>query len=158
MKLPKSRIIEILLVDDDLEDIRLMVEGLKQMTMCYNLNFAHDGIEAMDCLRRQGKFLTAQRPDIILLDLNMPCKDGREVLAEIKRDADLKTIPVIVLSTSADEDDLRHSYGSGANSFVTKPADLQQFMDVVKAIEDFWFGISTLPGQILPKTFPASAS
>jgi two-component system, chemotaxis family, response regulator Rcp1 len=126
-----------------------MVEGLKQMTMRYNLSFAHNGIEAMDFLRRQGKFPAAPRPDIILLDLNMPCKDGREVLAEIKRAPGLKTIPVIVLTTSADEDDLRHSYDSGANSFVTKPADLQQFMNVVKAIEDFWFVISTLPGRIV---------
>jgi two-component system, chemotaxis family, response regulator Rcp1 len=124
-----------------------MVKGLTQMTMRYNLNFAHDGIEAMDFLRRQGKFTAAQRPDIILLDLNMPRKDGREALAEIKQDLDLKLIPVVVLTTSADEDDLRHSYDAGANSFVTKPADLQQFMNVVKAIEKFWFGISTLPGR-----------
>ena len=148
MVFQSSRIIEILLVDDDLEDIRLMVEGLKQMTTSYNLNFAHDGMEALDFLRRQGKFPAAPRPDIILLDLNMPRKDGREVLAEIKQDLDLKVIPVVVLTTSADEDDLRNSYHSGANSFVTKPADLQQFMNVVKAIEDFWFGISTLPGRM----------
>jgi two-component system, chemotaxis family, response regulator Rcp1 len=124
-----------------------MVEGLKQMKMRYNLSFAHNGIEAMEFLRRQGGFPTAPHPDIILLDLNMPRKDGREVLAEIKQHPDLKLIPVIVLITSADEDDLRHSYDSGANSFVTKPADLQQFMNVVKAIEDFWFVISTLPGR-----------
>src|ERR1700729_3420209 len=142
-----NRPIEILLVEDDLEDVRLMVEGLKQMTMRYNLSFAHDGIEAIDFLRRRGKFSAAQRPDIILLDLNMPCKDGREVLVEIKQDPDLKLIPVVVLTTSADEDDLRHSYFAGANSFVTKPADLVQFMKVVKAIEDFWFSISTLPGR-----------
>lgn len=121
------------------------------MTTRYNLNFAHDGVEAMDFLRRKGKYLAAQRPDIILLDLNMPCKDGREVLAEIKKDPDLKRIPVVVLTTSADEDDLRHSYDAGANSYVTKPSDLQQFMDVVKATEDFWFGISTLPGRNGPR-------
>jgi two-component system response regulator len=120
--------------------------------MCYNLNFAHDGIEAMAFLRRHGKSSASPRPDIILLDLNMPCKDGREVLAEIKQDRDLKLIPVVVLTTSADEDDLRRSYGAGANSYVTKPADLRQFMNVVKAIEDFWFGISTLPGRVVAST------
>jgi CheY-like chemotaxis protein len=126
-----------------------MVEALKQTTMSYNLNFARDGIEAIAFLRRHGKSSAAPRPDIILLDLNMPCKDGREVLAEIKQDLDLKLIPVVVLTTSADEDDLRRSYDSGANSYVTKPTDLQQFMNVVKAIEDFWFGISTLPGRVV---------
>ena len=105
----------------------------------------------ISCAAR-GSFPQRRGPDIILLDLNMPCKDGREVLAEIKQDPDLKLIPVVVFTTSADEDDLRHSYDSGANSFVTKPADLQQFMNVVKAIEDFWFGISTLPGRIVPSS------
>jgi two-component system, chemotaxis family, response regulator Rcp1 len=145
MTFQNGRVIDILLVDDDLEDLRLMVEALKQTTMCYNLHFAHDGVEAMAFLRRQGKFAAAPRPDIILLDLNMPCKDGREVLAEVKQDRDLKLIPVVVLTTSADEEDIRHSFGLHANSYVTKPADLQQFKFVVKAIEDFWFGISTLP-------------
>ncbi len=124
-----------------------MVEALSQMTMRYNLNFAHDGIEALDFLHRRGKFSAARRPDVILLDLNMPRMDGREVLAEIKQDHDLKLIPVVVLTTSADEDDLRQCYDSGVNSFVTKPPDLQQFMNVIKAIEEFWFGITKLPGH-----------
>jgi two-component system, chemotaxis family, response regulator Rcp1 len=147
MKTRNHRTIEILLVEDDLDDIRLLVEGLKQTTMCYNLSFAHDGIEAMAFLRRLGKFADATRPDIILLDLNMPRKDGREVLAEIKQDPDLKLIPVVVLTTSADEDDLRHMYDLHANSYVTKPTDLQQFMTVVKLIEDFWLGVVRLPAR-----------
>ena len=145
MKTQDSRIIEILLVDDDLEDIRLMVEGLKQMTTRYNLNFAHDGIEAMDFLRRQGKFPAAQRPDIILLDLNMPCKDGREVLAEIKQDENLKRIPVVVLTTSRAEEDVVRSYNLHANAYVTKPVDLVQFLEVIRTIEAFWLAVVTLP-------------
>jgi two-component system, chemotaxis family, response regulator Rcp1 len=147
MKNHNTKIIEILLVEDDPEDTRLMVGALKQTTMRYNLNFASDGIEAMAYLRRQEKFAAAPRPDIIILDLNMPRKDGREVLAEIKKDPELKLIPVVVLTTSADQGDLRECYNSAANSYVTKPADLQQFKNVIKAIEDFWFGISTLPGR-----------
>ena len=145
MKLQNNRIIEILLVDDDLEDIRLMVEGLKQMTTRYNLHFAHDGIEALNFLRRQGKFPAAQRPDIILLDLNMPRKDGREVLFEIKHDTHLRHIPVVVLTTSADEEDVLRSYDLHANCYVTKPVDLSQFMKVVSSIEDFWFTVVKLP-------------
>ena len=147
MNLQTSRIIEILLVDDDLEDIRLMVQALKRMTMYYHLNFAHDGIEALAFLRRQGKFTAAPWPDIILLDLNMPRKEGREVLAEIKEDSDLKRIPVVVLTTSADEEDIMRSYNLHANCYVTKPVDLQQFMKVVSSIESFWFTIVKLPSR-----------
>jgi CheY-like chemotaxis protein len=137
--------IEILLVDDDAGDVRLTVEALKQTKMHINLSFARDGIEALAFLRRQGKFAAALRPDIIFLDLNMPRKDGREVLLEIKEDDDLKNIPVVVLTTSAAEEDIMRSYKLHANCFVTKPVDLQQFMKVVSSIESFWFTVVKLP-------------
>ncbi len=121
------------------------MEALKQSKMHINLSFARDGIEALAFLRRQGKFTSAPCPDIILLDLNMPRKDGREVLAEIKEDPDLKHIPVVVLTTSADEEDIMRSYNLHANCYVTKPVDLQQFMKVVASIEDFWFTVVKLP-------------
>jgi CheY-like chemotaxis protein len=138
-------IIEILLVDDDAGDVRLTVEALKQSKLFTKLSFACDGIEALAFLRREGKFGDAPRPDIILLDLNMPRKDGREVLSEIKGDADLRRIPVVVLTTSADEEDVLRSYDLHANCFITKPVDLQQFIKVVAAIEDFWFTVVKLP-------------
>src|SRR3984885_12406138 len=122
--------IEILLVDDDAGDVRLTVEALKHTKMHINLSFARDGIEALAFLRRQGQFVAAPCPDIILLDLNMPRKDGREVLSEIKEDPDLKRIPVVVLTTSAAEEDIMRSYNLHANCYVTKPVDLQQFMKV----------------------------
>jgi CheY-like chemotaxis protein len=137
--------IEILLVDDDPGDVRLTVEALKQTKMHTNLSFARDGFEALAILRRQGKFAAAPCPDIILLDLNMPRKDGREVLGEIKEDPDLKHIPVVVLTTSADEEDILRSYNLHANCYVTKPVDLRQFMKVVSSIEDFWFTVVKLP-------------
>jgi two-component system, chemotaxis family, response regulator Rcp1 len=141
-----AHMIEILLVDDDLGDVRLTVEALKQTKMLTNLSFARDGVEALASLRRQGKYAAVPRPDIILLDLNMPRKDGREVLSEIKEDPDLKQIPVVVLTTSADEEDVLRSYDLHANCYVTKPVDLAQFMKVVTAIEDFWFTVVKLPG------------
>ena len=140
-----NRPIEILLVEDDLEDVRLMVEGLKQMTMRYNLSFAHDGIEAIDFLRRRGKFSAAQRPDIILLDLNMPCKDGREVLMEIKEDDNLKNIPVVVLTTSAAEEDIMRSYSLHANAFISKPVDFDRFIEVIRQINKFYLKLVQLP-------------
>jgi CheY-like chemotaxis protein len=137
--------IEILLVDDDPGDVRLTVEALKQTKMHINLSFARDGIEALAVLRHQGKFSAAPCPDIILLDLNMPRKDGREVLREIKEDPKLKHIPVVVLTTSAAEEDIMRSYNLHANCYVTKPVDLQQFMKVVASIESFWFTVVKLP-------------
>ena len=145
MPLPNGRMIELLLVDDDLEDIRLMVQALKQTKVHTSLSIARDGVEALAFLRRQGPFTAAPRPDIIFLDLNMPRKDGREVLNEIKQDPDLKNIPVVVLTTSADEEDVLRSYDLHANCYVTKPVDLQQFMKVVRSIEDFWFTVVKLP-------------
>jgi chemotaxis family two-component system response regulator Rcp1 len=137
--------IEILLVDDDAGDVRLTEEALKHSKMRVNLNRARDGLEGLTFLRRQNQFAAAPRPDIIFLDLNMPRMDGREMLREIKRDPDLRHIPVVVLTTSADEEDIFRSYDLHANCYVTKPVDLQQFMKVVSSIEDFWFTIVKLP-------------
>jgi len=140
-----GRAIEILLVEDNPGDVRLTVEGLKESKMRNNLHVARDGVEAMEFLRRTGPYSDAMRPDLILLDLNLPRMDGREVLAEVKSDAKLKTIPVVVLTTSRAEQDVLRSYELQANCYITKPVDLEQFIAVVKSIEDFWFTIVTLP-------------
>ena len=140
-----GRPIEILLVEDNPGDVRLTVEGLKESKVRNNLHVARDGVEAMEFLRRTGRYGGAVRPDLILLDLNLPRMDGREVLAEVKSDAKLKTIPVVVLTTSRAEQDVLRSYELQANCYITKPADLEQFIAVVKSIEDFWFTIVTLP-------------
>jgi len=140
-----GRPIEILLVEDNPGDVRLTVEGLKESKVRNNLNIARDGVEAMEFLRREGQYVGAVRPDLILLDLNLPRMDGREVLAEIKSDPKLKTIPVVVLTTSGAEQDVLRSYELQANCYITKPVDLEQFIAVVKSIEDFWFTIVTLP-------------
>jgi len=140
-----GRPIDILLVEDDPGDVRLTVEGLKESKVRNNLHVARDGVEAMEFLRREGPHTGAVRPDLILLDLNLPRMDGREVLLEIKSDAKLKTIPVVVLTTSRAEHDVLRSYELQANCYITKPVDLEQFITVVKSIEDFWFTIVTLP-------------
>ena len=140
-----GRPIEILLVEDNPGDVRLTVEGLKESKVRNNLHVARDGVEAMEFLRREGPHTGAVRPDLILLDLNLPRMDGREVLLEIKSDAKLKTIPVVVLTTSRAEHDVLRSYELQANCYITKPVDLEQFITVVKSIEDFWFTIVTLP-------------
>ena len=140
-----GRPIDILLVEDNPGDVRLTVEGLKESKVRNNLHVARDGVEAMEFLRREGPHTGAVRPDLILLDLNLPRMDGREVLLEIKSDAKLKTIPVVVLTTSRAEHDVLRSYELQANCYITKPADLEQFITVVKSIEDFWFTIVTLP-------------
>ena len=142
-----GRPIEILLVEDNPGDVRLTMEGLNEGKVRNNLHVARDGVEALAFLRREGDFVDAVRPDLILLDLNLPRKDGREVLSEIKSDADLKTIPVVVLTTSRAEQDVLHSYQLQANCYITKPVDLEQFINVVKSIEDFWLTIVTLPNQ-----------
>ena len=139
------RPVEILLVEDNPADVRLTREGLSSDRLWNNLNVARDGVEAMAYLRREGKFGAATRPDLILLDLNLPKKDGREVLAEIKADADLMLIPVVILTTSDAEEDILRTYGLHANCYITKPVDLRQFMKVVKSIEDFWLAIVKLP-------------
>ncbi len=138
---------EILLVEDNPGDVRLTQEVFKENKLRNNLNVVEDGLEAMDFLRRVGKYADAPRPDLILLDLNLPKKDGREVLEEIKEDPNLKHIPVVVLTTSQAEEDIIKSYNLHANCYITKPVDLEQFITVVKSIEDFWLTIVKLPSE-----------
>jgi two-component system, chemotaxis family, response regulator Rcp1 len=137
--------VEILLVEDSPGDARLAREGLSECKIRNNLHVVDDGVKAMAFLRRQGEYAKAPRPDMILLDLNLPRKDGREVLREIKEDDGLKVIPVVILTTSKAEEDILKSYSLHANCYVTKPLGLQQFLDVVRSIEDFWFTIVRLP-------------
>jgi chemotaxis family two-component system response regulator Rcp1 len=140
-----GRSIEILLVEDNPGDVRLTEEALKDGKVSNRLNVVGDGVEALAFLRQEGKYAGAPRPDVILLDLNLPRKDGRQVLAEIKADDDLKRIPVVVLTTSSSEQDILRSYNLHANCYITKPVDLEQFIEVVKGIEDFWLTIVKLP-------------
>lgn len=137
--------LEILLVEDNPGDARLTLLALHDAKVVNRLHLAVDGVEAMAFLRREGRHAGAPRPDIILLDLNLPKKDGREVLAELKSDADLKRIPVVVLTTSKSEEDVLRAYNLNANSYITKPVDLDQFVKVVRTIEDFWFTVVRLP-------------
>jgi len=139
--------IEILLVEDNPGDVRLTIEGLNEGKVRNNLHVARDGVEALQFLRHQGRFADAVRPDLILLDLNLPRMDGREVLAEVKSDPLLKTIPIVVLTTSRAERDILNSYELQANCYITKPVDLEQFLNVIKSIEDFWLTIVTLPNR-----------
>ncbi len=140
--------IEILLVEDNPGDVRLTAEALRENKFRNKLNVVADGVEAMAYVRREGKYSDAPRPDLILLDLNLPKKDGREVLAEIKTDEDLKRIPVVILTTSKAEEDIFKTYEHHANCYVTKPVELDQFIKVVKTIQEFWFTIVTLPGDL----------
>jgi chemotaxis family two-component system response regulator Rcp1 len=137
--------VEILLVEDNPGDARLAREGLSECKIRNNLHVVDDGVKAMAFLRQSGEYAHVPRPDLILLDLNLPRKDGREVLREIKEDESLRLIPVVVLTTSKAEEDIVKSYSLHANCYVTKPLGLQQFLDVVKSIEDFWFTIVKLP-------------
>jgi len=141
------RAVEILLVEDNPGDVRLTTEVLKDAKLCNNIHVVGDGVEAVDFLYRRGDYHAAVRPDLILLDLNLPRKDGREVLEEIKADAGLKHIPVVVLTTSSAEQDILKSYALHANCYITKPVDLEQFAKVVSSIEEFWFSIVKLPGM-----------
>jgi CheY-like chemotaxis protein len=141
----KAAPVEILLVEDNPGDVRLTKEALKEGKVYNNLHWAKDGVEALEFLRRQGKHANAPRPDIILLDLNLPKKDGREVLSVIKSDDHLKHIPVVVLTTSKAEEDVLRSYELHANCYVTKPVDLDKFIRVVKSIDSFWLTVVTLP-------------
>ena len=142
---PYPRLIDILLVDDDEGDILLAKRALEESKIINTMHIAKDGVEAMDYLQQQGKHADAARPDLILLDLNMPRVDGREVLANIKRDPELRSIPVVVLTTSDSEQDIVNMYNSHANGYVTKPVDLDQFTKIVRAIGDFWFSVVRLP-------------
>jgi two-component system, chemotaxis family, response regulator Rcp1 len=136
--------IEILLVEDNPGDVRLTKEALKDAKVRNNLHVAMDGVEALAFLRKQGKFGAAVRPDLILLDLNLPKKNGREVLEEVKRDPALQHIPIVILTTSQAEQDVLESYRLRANAYVTKPVDLDQFLKVVGSIEEFWLDIVKL--------------
>ncbi len=144
-KLERGRTIEILLVEDSPGDVRLTKEALKEGKVLNILNVVEDGLEAMAFLRKEGEYTKVLRPDLILLDLNLPKKDGREVLDEIKSDKNLKRIPVVVLTTSQAEQDIIKSYNLGVNCYITKPVDLDQFINVIKSIEEFWLKVVTLP-------------
>ena len=140
-----GRPVEILLVEDNPGDVDLTRETLQDCKLLNHMNVVGNGVEAMAYLRRQGKYAEATRPDLILLDLNLPKKDGREVLAEVKADDRLRRIPVVVLTTSSAEQDILQTYDLHANCYITKPVNLDQFSAVVQAIEEFWFTIVKLP-------------
>jgi CheY-like chemotaxis protein len=143
--LENGRAISILLVEDSPGDVRLTREALKEAKVLNDLSVATDGVEALEFLHRRGKFAAAPRPDLILLDLNLPRKDGREVLEEIKADSSLKRIPIVVLTTSQAEEDVVRAYDLHANCYITKPVDFRQFIKVVQSIEDFWLTVVKLP-------------
>jgi CheY-like chemotaxis protein len=140
-----GRPIEILLVEDSPSDAELTVEALAGAKISNRLSVVEDGVQAMEFLRGQGPHANAPRPDLIMLDLNLPRKDGREVLAEIKADKALQTIPVVVLTTSQAEQDVLHAYSLHANCYITKPVDFRQFLEVIKTIENFWLTVVKLP-------------
>ena len=140
-----SKPVEILLIEDNPGDARLAQEALRDAKVRNNLNWVHDGVEGLAYLRQEGNYRTSCRPDLILLDLNLPRKDGREVLSEIKADEKLRRIPVVILTTSQAEEDVLRAYHLNANCYITKPVDLEQFMKVVKTIEDFWLTIVKRP-------------
>lgn len=140
-----GRAVEILLVEDSPGDVRLTKEALREGKVRNHLHVVTDGVEALAFLRRSGKYASAPRPDVVLLDLNLPKKDGREVLAEIKADDDLRRIPAVILTTSQDERDVLRAYELHANCYITKPVDLDQFIAVIQSIESFWLTIVTLP-------------
>ena len=139
--------IEVLLVEDNPGDAQLTRIALEDSKISVHLNVVEDGVEAIAFLRKQEKYAQAAHPDIILLDLNLPRKDGREVLAEIKGDENLKRIPVVILTTSQAEEDILEAYNLSANCYITKPVDFDQFVKIVKSIENFWFAIVKLPPE-----------
>jgi len=139
--------VEILLVEDNPADARLTMEAFKSSHLPHCLSHAQDGIEALEYLRRQGRYTQAQRPDLILLDLNLPRKDGREVLSDIKSDQELRRIPVVVLTTSQAQEDIQRAYSLYANCYICKPMELDDFTRIVKSIEDFWLSTAMLPPE-----------
>jgi CheY-like chemotaxis protein len=139
--------IDVLLVEDDPGDIRLIREAFAENKVANHLSVVSDGVEALQYLRREGDFADARSPDLILLDLNLPRKDGREVLAEVKGDADLRSIPVVVLTTSKAEEDILRSYDLHANAYVTKPVDFNRFIEVVRQIDEFFVTVVKLPNR-----------
>lgn len=148
MVMAAQRTVEILLVDDNIGDVVLTKEALKGAEFPNRVSVVRDGCEALEFLRRTGKFANASRPDLILLDINMPRKNGCEVLEEVRSDEDLRLIPIVILTSSEAEDDIRRSCELGANCFVTKPADLDEMVRVVQAINHFWITIAKLPRQL----------
>jgi chemotaxis family two-component system response regulator Rcp1 len=142
-----GRPIEILLAEDSSTDVMLTKAALKFAKMRNNLHVVKDGVEVMSFLRKEGSYAGVPRPDLILLDLNMPRKDGREVLTEVKEDEKLRFIPVVVLTTSQAQEDVIKAYGLHANCYISKPVDFQQFTNVVRAIDNFWFTVVTLPEE-----------
>jgi chemotaxis family two-component system response regulator Rcp1 len=142
-----TAVIEVLLVEDSPGDVRLTREAFKDAKVLINLHVASDGVEAMAFLGREGEHANAPRPDLILLDLNLPKKDGREVLAELKQSPALKSIPVVILTTSASEADIHGSYQHHANCYITKPVDLEGFLKVVRSIDSFWLSVVRLPDK-----------
>ena len=144
---PGLRLIQILLVEDSPGDVLLTREALREARVANELNVVGDGEEAMRYLRQEGEYAEQVRPDIVLLDLNLPRKDGREVLREVKSDPELRRIPVIVLTTSSAEEDVMTAYDAHANSYIRKPVDLEKFMRVVRSIEDYWIGFVALPPE-----------
>ena len=145
--------IEILLVEDNPGDARLTVEGFKDAKVKNNITVVEDGMEALAYLHHEGAYANAVLPDLILLDLNMPKKDGREVLAELKADDKLKRIPVLVFTVSSADKDILAAYNLQANAFITKPIDLDEFITVVKSLEEFWLTIVKLPQSVSSKTY-----
>ena len=139
--------IQVLLVEDNPGDAQLTRIALEDSKISIHLNVVEDGVEAMAFLRKQEKYIKAAHPDIVLLDLNLPKKDGREVLAEIKADENLKRIPVVVLTTSQAQEDILKAYNLSANCYITKPVDFDQFVKIVQSIENFWFAIVKLPPE-----------
>ena len=141
----RSKPVQILLVEDSPDDVELTMEGLEEGKILHDLHVAVDGVQALEFLQHQGEYVNAPEPDIILLDLNLPKKDGREVLQVIKSDPKLMHIPVVVLTTSQADEDIIRSYNLHANCYITKPVDLEQFFNVIKALEEFWLTVVRLP-------------
>ena len=148
MIITQTKSVEILLVDDNIGDVVLTKEAFKGADFTHRVSIARDGFEALDFLRHTGKFASAPTPDLILLDINMPRKNGCEVLAEIRRDEALKLIPIVILTSSESEDDIRRAYELGANCYVTKPADLDEMVKIVQAIDYFWTTVAKLPRRL----------
>jgi two-component system, chemotaxis family, response regulator Rcp1 len=140
-----TQLIHILIVDDSADDVEFTMAALQETKLANSVKVVCDGVEAMQYLRQEGEFASAQTPSLVFLDLNMPRKDGREVLAEMKADANLRHIPVVILTTSQAEEDVVRSYDSHANCYISKPVDLKQLAKVVRTIDEFWFGVVKLP-------------
>jgi CheY-like chemotaxis protein len=140
-----GKVADVLLVEDNPGDVRLTQEAFKEGKLFVKLHVVTDGVEAMAFVRKEGQYENAPRPDLILLDLNLPRKDGREVLEDLKGDEDLKRIPVIVLTVSQAEEDVLKTYALNANAYITKPVELDRFIEIIRALENFWLSIVTLP-------------